>query len=123
LYSQWITIKGKAAHQIIVPNSFKGDVRYYIDVLMDNTVYSKEGQIEVNYSPLKLQIEYLSFRDKLLPGQEETWELSISDQFGKPLQAELLATLYDASLDLFRKNKWFSDNFCQNKNNEFLLHC
>ena len=47
-----------------------------------------------------------TFRDKLLPGQRETWRLTIRQANGRPAEAELLATLYDQSLDVFRPHSF-----------------
>ncbi len=106
LYRKWIKIEGKTIHKVAVTEDFKGDVHYYIDAVMDNRKYQYDGAVEIRYSPTKLQIEYISFRDKLLPGQKESWKIRISDQFGKPLQAEVLATLYDASLDVLKPHQF-----------------
>ena len=46
------------------------------------------------------------FRDRLRPGTEETWTMQILDAAGKPADARLLATLYDASLDRLWDNPW-----------------
>ena len=46
------------------------------------------------------------FRDRLRPGTEETWTMQILDAAGKPVDARLLATLYDASLDRLWDNPW-----------------
>lgn len=48
-----------------------------------------------------LKLTWKTFRDKLIPGQQETWTLSILDQDGKPVPAQLLTTMYDASLEAF----------------------
>lgn len=47
----------------------------------------------------ELHLKWTSFRDKLRPGQQEEWRLSVLYPDGRPAEAELLATLYDASLD------------------------
>ena len=44
------------------------------------------------------------FRDKLRPGQEEEWKLTVKTPQGMPAAAEMLATMYDASLDKIWKN-------------------
>lgn len=51
----------------------------------------------------KLSMRWKVFRDRLRPGQDETWVLQIS-RHGRPVEASVLATLYDASLDKFRKH-------------------
>ena len=50
----------------------------------------------------RLQTTWTTFRDRLLPGQRETWTLNIAQPDGKPAKAQLLATLYDKSLDALR---------------------
>jgi hypothetical protein len=54
-----------------------------------------------------LDIEFESFRNKLLPGQQEEWKIKIKDKKGEKIAAEMVATLYDASLDEFRMNSWY----------------
>lgn len=54
----------------------------------------------------ELDIKFLSFRDKLQPGENESWRLSISSKTGEKQVAELAATLYDASLDNLRTMNW-----------------
>lgn len=46
-----------------------------------------------------LTMKWDVFRDKLRPGQEEGWKLTIRTPQGTPAVAEMLATMYDASLD------------------------
>lgn len=51
-------------------------------------------------------MKWETFRDRLRPGTEETWTMQILDAAGKPADARLLATLYDASLDRLWDNPW-----------------
>ncbi|NDV65555.1 alpha-2-macroglobulin family protein [Bacteroides sp. 224] len=53
----------------------------------------------------KLELSWETFRDKLRPGQQEEWKLRIKDTQGSAATAELLALMYDASLDKIRENK------------------
>lgn len=64
----------------------------------------------------KLKLAWSTFRDRLYPGQSEEWTLTITDPSGRPVRgAELLATMYDASLDAFAPNQWsFSHYFSRN---------
>ena len=51
-----------------------------------------------------LDMKWEVFRDRLRPGQEEEWKLVIKTPQGLPAAAEMLATMYDASLDkLFKR--------------------
>ena len=51
-----------------------------------------------------LTMKWEVFRDKLRPGQEEEWKLTVKTPQGMPAAAEMLATMYDASLDKIWKN-------------------
>ena len=62
--------------------------------------------IQVPYPSTDLQIETMTFRDKLQPGTDETWSFKIKGPKGDKVAAELLASMYDASLDRFREHYW-----------------
>ncbi|WP_353778888.1 carboxypeptidase-like regulatory domain-containing protein [Winogradskyella sp. 3972H.M.0a.05] len=62
--------------------------------------------ISVPYPKTDLDIETTTFRDKLQPGQEETWSFKVKGPKGDKVSAELLASMYDASLDQFRGHNW-----------------
>lgn len=53
-----------------------------------------------------LTLEWTTFRDRLKPGQKEEWTLSVKDAEGKPVDAQLMATLYDKSLDQIVGHQW-----------------
>ncbi|WP_299440300.1 MG2 domain-containing protein [uncultured Aquimarina sp.] len=63
--------------------------------------------IAVPYEPTELTIETKTFRDKLQPGQQETWSFTVKGPKGDKVTAELLASMYDASLDQFRPHQWY----------------
>ncbi len=55
----------------------------------------------------KLKLEWSTFRDKLQPGQKEQWSLTVTDKDGKRVSgAEMMAVLYDASLDRIYSHYW-----------------
>ena len=53
-----------------------------------------------------LKLKWETFRDRLKPGQQEEWRLSIRDKNGKPADAQLMAVLYDKSLDQLESHYW-----------------
>ncbi len=53
-----------------------------------------------------LTMKWETFRDRLKPGQQEEWKLSIKEQDGKPADAQLMAVLYDKSLDQLAHHYW-----------------
>ncbi len=72
-----------------------------------NGYQSATLMIPVPYEPTGLSIETKTFRDKLLPGQEETWSFTVKGPKGDKVTAELLASMYDASLDQFKHHQWY----------------
>ncbi len=71
-----------------------------------NYFQASNVNIQVPYPTTDLQIETLTFRDKLQPGTDETWSFKIKGPKGDKVAAELLANMYDASLDTFRAHYW-----------------
>lgn len=54
----------------------------------------------------KLNVEWKTFRDRLVPGQKEEWSLRITKPDGTPADAQTMAVLYDKSLDMLRPHVW-----------------
>lgn len=78
----------------------------YGDGLTVSFAFVKKGQLYQETVKLTkrlpdrtLAMKWDVFRDKLRPGQKEEWKLSIRTPQGAPAVAEMLATMYDASLD------------------------
>ncbi|WP_298495211.1 MG2 domain-containing protein [uncultured Algibacter sp.] len=71
-----------------------------------NSFKSGSQVISVPYPKNNLDIETLTFRDKLQPGTDETWQFKIKGPYGEKVSAELLASMYDASLDQFKPHNW-----------------
>ncbi len=60
----------------------------------------------------RLVMRWATFRDRLEPGQTEQWTLSLTHPDGTPAEANVMARLYDLSLDAFEQSPWnFSLNF------------
>ncbi len=51
----------------------------------------------------KISYRWDTFRSKLIPGQKEEWKLTLLDHTNYPLKAELMAQMYDLSLDRIKK--------------------
>ena len=54
---------------------------------------------------MKLDLQWTTFRDRLTPGQQEEWTLTVTKD-GKPVDAILMATMFDKSLDQLQKHSW-----------------
>ena len=71
-----------------------------------NRFYAVNETIHVPWSNKELDIEYATFRDKTLPGSEEKWKIKIAGYKKDKVAAEMLASMYDASLDQFYPHQW-----------------
>jgi len=71
----------------------------------DNRFYDAAATITVPTQD-KLDISWETHRDKLLPGQKETWTMIVRGPKKEKLAAEMVAALYDASLDALKMHDW-----------------
>ena len=72
----------------------------------DGKVTTHSATINAPLPDKSLKMEWTTFRDRLLPGQQETWTLRVRNADGSPAKAQLLSTLYDASLDPLARHQW-----------------
>jgi hypothetical protein len=93
--------------EIPVEEKHRGNFAFHLIFIKNNRSYVNNGVITVPYTNKELDIQFETFRNKLLPGQMEEWKVKIKDHKGDKVAAEMMATLYDASLDAFRPNSWY----------------
>ncbi len=79
-------------------------VNYFF--VKNNRFYEFNDVIRVPWTNKDLKIEYATFRDKTLPGSEEKWKIKITGYKNEKVAAEMLATMYDESLDQFKPHNW-----------------
>ena len=72
----------------------------------DNRIYTNNWNIIVPWTNKQLDISFDTYRDKTLPGSEEKWKIKISGAKGGKVAAEMVASMYDASLDQFKEHSW-----------------
>ena len=78
-------------------------------IVKDNYFQMRTKWVSVPYDNLDLNVSLATMRDKLTPGSEETWTVSVKDYKDKPATASLVAGMYDVSLDVFSRNSWSFD--------------
>jgi len=72
----------------------------------DNRIYTRSYIVHVPWTNKELSIQYDTYRDKVLPGSEEKWKVTIKGRQADKVAAEALAGMYDASLDQFKYHGW-----------------
>ncbi|HEX2868464.1 MAG TPA: alpha-2-macroglobulin family protein [Ignavibacteriales bacterium] len=107
LIRKWITLK-KGQTELTFPAAEYEKDGFAVHLLADykNMHYYFSENIIIKAPDLKLKIAFESFRDKMQPGAKEQWKLKIRMPDMKPAKAELLASMYDMSLDAFVKHDW-----------------
>lgn len=107
VHKEWINPKGRKQASIKVEEKHRGNLHFHLTTVLNGAFYNQSGTIYVPWTNKELNIEYATFRDKLYPGQKEKWQIKISGHKGDQVSAELLAGMYDASLDAFAANSWY----------------
>jgi uncharacterized protein YfaS (alpha-2-macroglobulin family) len=106
LEKHWFDSEGQQVHKIPIKEEYRGNVTVHAVAVINNRMYSKTENIRVPYTNKKLNVQFETFRDKLKPGEQEQWRIKITAANADKAMAEMVASLYDASLDAFRVHNW-----------------
>lgn len=101
-----ITGPGSRVLPIAVREQDRGGIRLLYATVRDGRIYTEAFPVAVPWSNKELQVSLASFRDKTLPGSREQWRVTVRGPRGDEVAAELLAGLYDASLDQLSPFAW-----------------
>ncbi|PKQ66459.1 alpha-2-macroglobulin family protein [Raineya orbicola] len=105
--SKWLNLKNEQIIQNLpVSEKLKGGFFVTCTSIYNNRLYQEQKFVDVPYSEKELEVIFETYRNKLLPGEQEEWRLRIKGKKADKIAAEMVATLYDASLDAFRVNEW-----------------
>ncbi|MBF9142593.1 alpha-2-macroglobulin family protein [Hymenobacter properus] len=114
LRSEWLTLRANEQRRLSIesgPATALSPLYIHTLQVRDGRLYRHDATVQVAEKPQPLRLSIATFRDKLQPGQKETWRVSIRQANGQPADAELLATLYDQSLDVFRAHSFMGLEF------------
>jgi len=100
--------------KIEVKEKYRGNFGINIAFVYNNRFYQNTQTFTIPYTNKELILEFATFRDKLQPGQKEEWQIKITGKDGDKAAAEMLAGMYDASLDIFRENNWIFNLYSSN---------
>lgn len=102
---KWLKTNGRPQRvNLPVREQQRGGFAVHFAMIQNGRLYEKSQLITVPFSNKQLAIETQTFRNKLKPGEREEWTLKVSGMSKSP--AEVMATLYDASLDAFARLNW-----------------
>ena len=117
LEEKWIHLDNSTyLFKHIIKRGEEGKFCCYAYTCWENKSYTEEASIQVPETQRQIHFEFTTFRDKLQPGGQETVRIQMTDGSGRPITAaELLCTLYDASLDAFAANYFAQALFTSRK--------
>jgi len=89
-------------------NDYKNDLHFHFSTIWENMYYSDTFNISKDEIESKIDFEIKSIRNKIEPGSIENWSFIVKNS---KMQAEVLASMYDASLDQFATTDWTAEKF------------
>ncbi len=92
--------------KLAVTEAMRGGFTLHITQVRENRAYLDSRRVDVPWSNKDLKIEWEHFISKLQPNQKETWTAVITGPNAQKAVAEMVATLYDESLDAFLQHNW-----------------
>lgn len=99
LQNNEITIK------VPLKKEFENSVSISFQSIFDNEIFNDQIYVELKSQESKLELLVESFRNKIEPGSHENWSFKLKSINSK-IEAEVLASMYDSSLDQFVKRDW-----------------
>jgi len=93
---------------IPIVEAYRGNIAVHYTFVKNSRLYTQTETITVPFTNKELDIKFESFRDKLQPGEQEQWKIKVSGKKAGKVMVEMVATLYDQSLDVFRANNWYA---------------
>ncbi len=89
-----------------VTEEMRGGFTVRITYVRENRAYLENRVVDVPWSNKQLAVTWEHFTSKLGPGQKETWTAVVTGPDAKKTVAEMVAGLYDASLDQYLPHNW-----------------
>ncbi len=96
---------GYFENSFIPSESDRGGFSVAETYVLHNRQYSFQTMIEVPWNNKNLEVTYSSYRNKTEPGSKETWSIHVKGSQQTGIAAEMLTTMYDASLDEFKPHQ------------------
>ena len=115
-YDENLGRKGLNRYDFKVPSNSVDKMNFMHVYILNNQLFKHEEIVYLNgASVAEPEIVIEKYRKKLLPGGKETFVVSVKTK-NENIAAELMTTMYDASLDKLQKHEWRSPENRRNGN-------
>ncbi len=109
---EWISLdREQKLINIPIEEKYRGNFSIQVTLVENNRIYQNTMEITVPFTNKKLDLAFETFRSDLTPGGKEEWKITIRNKKGDKVAAEMLASMYDQSLDAFLPHNWFFNPF------------
>ncbi len=109
LFKKQVLVNGRELISIPIKGLKGKELDLQIRGVKNNSAISETHRVRLPQANKLLNIETETFRNKIQPGVEETWSFIIKDEKNAVPDAEVLASMYDASLDQFITREWITN--------------
>ncbi len=90
---------------IPINKEFENDIKIGFETIFENQLFTKELSVGLQTVDAELNFEIETFRNKIEPGKLENWSFKLNAT-NTTREAEILASMYDSSLDQFTITDW-----------------
>lgn len=105
--SKWLNFSNTIkSFKVPFPEKFKSGITINFTFVRDEKLLQKTIRIKEKKQSKTLTPKLTVFRDKLLPGEDVQWTINIPELNAINTTAEVLAGMYDASLDALQAHNW-----------------
>jgi len=106
LESKWLKFSNEIqSFEIPFKEEYDAGVNVQFTFMKDEKLFTEKVEISRKYEAKTLKPILSVFRNKLLPGEKAEWTITVPGLKEKQ-QAEVMAEMYDASLDAIRPHDW-----------------
>lgn len=107
LKEEWLALSAEQTTLAVpISESDRGNLVVHCTMARDYRLHNETRLVVVPWTNKQIRVETSVFRSKVLPGAKEEWRLRISGAKGESVTAEVLAAMYDASLDALGSHYW-----------------
>ncbi|MHB0957911.1 MAG: alpha-2-macroglobulin family protein [Pirellulaceae bacterium] len=89
-----------------ITEELRGGFTVHVTYVRENRAYLESRRVDVPWTNKQLTLRWEHFVSKLKPGAEESWSINITGPQAEKAAVELVAALYDASLDAYLPHNW-----------------
>ncbi|MBQ3644285.1 MAG: hypothetical protein II961_06775 [Candidatus Riflebacteria bacterium] len=98
--------KNKEFFSYPVTEEMRGGFHVKVFQVKENSFYSVDRYVNVSWTTKNLKLKLVHFNSKMEPGSKESWKVEVSGEDAEMKSIEMLASMYDASLDAYASHYW-----------------